>query len=85
MFTELLDLKVNVYCAYDVKRNEKPWDIKISCKPFQWWSNSICGYRDNANNQSDYRIKFNQGRVRLKGERGKKTQEVMAVLTVIKN
>lgn len=33
MFTELLDLKVYMYCAYDVRKNEKAWDPFLQAFP----------------------------------------------------
>lgn len=80
MLTELLELKVYVYCAYAVRKINR---IGSLCKTIQRWNNSICGYGEEANaHWGNYRINFNQGGVRLEGERGTNPKE-MVVLTVI--
>lgn len=71
MLSEPLELKVSMYCAYDVRKMKKLGSL---CKPFQR-RNSICSYGDDANiHQRNYRIKFNQGGVRLEDERGTNPQ-----------
>lgn len=63
---------------------KKSWDSWVFCKPFWRWSNSICGYRDNANNQSTPESSSTKEQWDWK-VREEQNQNTIGLLTLIKS